>query len=137
MKEFAFSSEVDFSDTDAGGFAHFTSVLRWVERAEAAWMKSIGVMSFEVLDDGGYRGFPRVGVRCDYKVPMPPAESFTIILTPGKIGKTSFSYSFKVLKGGAPDKIAAEGEITVVYVLAQRCGDFEKQPLPPQFSKLS
>jgi acyl-CoA thioester hydrolase len=133
MTEFAFDGEVDFSDTDAGGLVHFTSILRWVERAESAWLKSLGVVPFEVFPDGSYHGFPRISVKCDYKVPFLPGEAFRVVLAPKRIGTTSFAYFFKILKNGI---ISAEGEITIVYARARRGGDFKKLPLPEQLTCL-
>jgi acyl-CoA thioester hydrolase len=136
MKEFTFLGEVDFVDTDAGGLAHFTNVLRWVERAEFAWFQSFGVKSFEPLDEGGYNGSPRVSVRCDYRIPMLPCEPYAVVLSPVRIGKTSFTYAFKVLKNREPNNIAAEGEITIVRVHVKKGAEFEKMPLPAPFHSL-
>jgi acyl-CoA thioesterase FadM len=136
MKEFTYLGEVDFSDTDAGGLAHFTSVLRWVERAEFAWFKSFGVKSFEPLDEGGYNGSPRVSVRCDYRIPMLPCEQYSVVLSPVKVGKTSFTYAFRVLKDRDPEKISAEGQITIVRVHVKKGAEFEKRPLPDGFGSL-
>jgi len=136
MKEFVYLGEVDFVDTDAGGLAHFTNVLRWVEKAEFAWFKSFGVKSFEPLEEGGYIGSPRVKVQCEYRIAMLPCEPYAVVLAPARVGKTSFTYSFKVLKNRDPEKIAAEGEITIVRVNVKKNAEFVKRPLPEEFYHL-
>jgi acyl-CoA thioester hydrolase len=136
MSEFVFNDAVDFSDTDAGGLVYFTNILRWVERSEGAWFKSLGFQQFERLPDGGYRGFPRVNVKCDYRNPLFPGDTFAIRLEPSKVGHTSFTYSFKVYRGDSDGVLAAEGSITIVFASASRGGQFEVIALPAQLAAL-
>ena len=39
---FLYERRVAFADTDMAGVAHFTAILRWVEEAEAAWLRAKG-----------------------------------------------------------------------------------------------
>ena len=58
--------EVAFADTDAGGWVHFPNILRYVEEAEHAFLKSRGVTVF----DRALGGWPRVNVHCDFAKPL-------------------------------------------------------------------
>lgn len=136
MTEFIFNNQVDFADTDAGGIVHFTAFLRWVARAEGAWFKSLGFNGFERLPDGGYAGFPRVNVQCDYRSPVFPGDSYAVRLTPKKVGNTSFTYAFQVYRGDIRGTLAAEGSITIVYALAKKGGDFVLTPIPALLAAL-
>lgn len=137
MKEFLFNDRVDFSDTDAGGIVFFTNVLRWVTRAEGAWFDSLGFNGFERLDCGTHRGFPRVSVKCDYKSPLLPGDTFTVALSPVRAGRTSFTYAFRVHRTSIDGPLAAEGKMTVVYATGSPGGKFETLPLPEQLRKLA
>ena len=138
MSGFVYNGTVDFSDTDAGGIAHFTSFLRWVERAEGLWMASLGVKQFDRHADGSFSGFPRVDVKCRYKQSLLPGEAFAIRILPEKVGRSSLTYRFEILKGGADGAPAADGSVTVVHVTAQSGGaGFKSQPLPDQMTALS
>jgi acyl-CoA thioester hydrolase len=136
MKDFVFNNQVDFADTDAGGIVHFTGFLRWVARAEGAWFASLGFKSFERLPDGGYKGFPRVNVQCDYRAPVFPGDSYAVRLWPKRVGNTSFTYSFEVHRGDVKGQLAAEGSVSIVYAFAQKGGDFELRPLPDELIAL-
>lgn len=137
MKEFVFRNQVDFADTDAGGIVHFTGFLRWVARAEGEWFKSLGFNGFERVSGGGYKGFPRVNVQCDYRSPVYPGDSYAVRLSPVKLGNTSFTYAFKVYRNDVDGPLAAEGSLTIVYAVADRDGGFSLAPLPKELATLA
>lgn len=102
-------SEVAFSDTDASGWAHFSKILCYVENAEHAFLSSVGI---PVFSNNG--GFPRVNISCDYRSPLRFQDAFEVILQLTKIGTSSLTWKFQILK---PDTtLAAEGEMTTVKV---------------------
>lgn len=136
MKDFVFNNQVDFADTDAGGIVHFTAYMRWVARAEGAWFKSLGFDGFEPLPEGGYKGFPRVNVQCNYRSPIYPGDNYAVRLAPTKIGHTSMTYAFTVYRGDETGIVAADGSATIVYALAKKGGDFKITPLPKQLIAL-
>ena len=136
MSAFVYTNSVDFADTDAGGVVHFTAFLRWVARAEGAWFDSLGCRSFERHTDGGYSGYPRVNVRCDYRSPMFPGDTYAVRLAPQKIGNSSFTYGFKVYRGNEEGVLTAEGCLTIVFARAFAEGGFELKALPKPLAEL-
>ena len=40
---FLYHTKLEFADTDSAGVAHFTSILKMVERAEHAFLESLGI----------------------------------------------------------------------------------------------
>lgn len=136
MKDFVFTNSVDFADSDAGGIVHFTAFLRWAARAEGAWFKSLGFEGFERLPGGGYHGFMRVNVQCDYRSPVYPNDNYAVLLTPKKVGRSSFSYNFKIHRNSPDGILAAEGSLTIVHIHTKADGTFTVEPLPEELAAL-
>ena len=133
VSAFIYRAAVDFSDSDAAGIAHFSSILRWVERAEAAWLRSVGVDPFVRSADGSVSGFPRVKVGCEYLRPLLPYEKYAIAILPESAGNTSFTYSFKVFSGeGVDGPLCAEGSATIVFASGTPGVGIKPVPLPEE-----
>jgi len=107
---FRMESEVAFADTDASGWMHFSSILRYAERAEHAFLRSRGVVVF----DRSIGGWPRAKVTCDYKIPMQAGDVTTVDLAITRLGVTSITWEFEVLN--AAGEVAASGSMTTVRV---------------------
>ena len=88
---FCYKSKVTFSDTDAAGVAHFTSIQKYIENAEHTFFESRGVFSL----DRGY-SWPRVSVEIRYLAPLRFREEFEINLFDFQKEKYLLCYSFKV-----------------------------------------
>ena len=104
------SSEIAFADTDASGWMHFPAIFRYVEAAEHACLKSLGVLVF-ARDQGGW---PRVNVSCDYKRPLLTGDAIEVQLAIAKIGASSLVWDFEVVN--ADGELAAIGSMTTVRV---------------------
>lgn len=102
-----FTKSVPFVDTDMAGIVHFSKVLCYVEEAEHAAMKAIGVAA--ISDTGG---FPKVRIECDYKSPLKFQDSLSVDLSLVKVGNRSLNWKFRV---SANQRIAAEGSIVTVF----------------------
>jgi YbgC/YbaW family acyl-CoA thioester hydrolase len=102
---------VEFNDTDMAGIAHFTAFFRWMEEAETAFLRSLGLTVLGVWQ-GEKISLPRVSVSCDYSNPVRFGDEVTIQVTVEKIGRTSLSYIFDFSKG---DQAIARGRITAVF----------------------
>ena len=55
---------VEFGDTDMAGIAHFSVFFRYMEAAEHAYLRSLG-LSVAMEWEGERVGFPRVSAACD------------------------------------------------------------------------
>jgi acyl-CoA thioester hydrolase len=102
---------VEFVDTDMAGIAHFSAFFRWMESAETAFLRSLGLT---VLGEwqGEKVSLPRVSAACDYVKPVRFGDELTIAVTVEKIGRTSLTYVFDFSVGG--DAIA-RGRVTAVF----------------------
>ncbi|WP_228000137.1 acyl-CoA thioesterase [Nocardia australiensis] len=107
---------VDWQDTDAAGHYHHSTVIRWVEAAEAALLDRVGLLSL-------FGQIPRVRYEVDYLDRLWFGDTASIELSLGKVGRSSMQYDFVVTRRPAPARptepdtstIAARGTLTVVY----------------------
>lgn len=105
---------VEFVDTDMAGIMHFSAFFRFMEAAEHALIRNLGLSVFGLEDpDGGDAvvSFPRVGAKCDYKSPARCEDQLDIDVTVARIGKSSVTYGFTFTCDGEE---LAVGEMTSV-----------------------
>jgi acyl-CoA thioester hydrolase len=93
-------------DTDAGGRIHFTAVFRWVEAAETALMRRLGLME-------GWANFPRRHVEADYLRVLVFEDEVEVRLRVERVGSTSITYGWDLVKDSEP---YVSGSHTVVHV---------------------
>lgn len=102
---------VEFADTDMAGIAHFSAFFRWMESAEHALIRSLG-MSVHTRDPQGVAiSFPRVNAQCDYLAPVRSEDTLDIAVTVERLGAKSVTYAFRFEHNGAH---IAQGRMTSV-----------------------
>lgn len=101
---------VEFSDTDMAGIAHFSAFFRYMEAAEHAYIRSLGLSVFS-QDDESPISWPRVAASCDYKSPAMCEDELDIAVLLRRLGTKSATYAFHFSKAGTP---VAEGEMASV-----------------------
>ncbi|WP_037577774.1 acyl-CoA thioesterase [Phaeacidiphilus oryzae] len=106
VPEVSIERRVEWIDTDAAGHHHFSSVLRWVESAEAELLRRYGL-------DWLFGRAPRVRHEVDYRNRLRFGELVTTRLRVERIGRTSLTYAFTV---HGKEGLAAEGRMTVAHV---------------------
>lgn len=110
---------VDWQDTDAAGHYHHSTVVRWVEAAEAALLDRIGLCWL-------FGRIPRVRYEVDYRERLWFGDTASIDLSVGNVGRSSLRYDFVITRIPAvtrsplpqPSTIAARGTLTAVHVPA-------------------
>jgi YbgC/YbaW family acyl-CoA thioester hydrolase len=125
---------VAFSETDAAGIVHFANFFRYMEDAEHAMLRDLGLSVHRDVGDE-VAGFPRVRASCDYKRPLRFEDVFTIdVFVSAKTDK-SVTYGFTFRKEEEADPIAT-GSLKVVYAIkAAGEGKFKAAPLPPEIDQ--
>src|SRR5438132_1497386 len=101
---------VEFGDTDMAGIVHFANFFRYMEAAETAFLRSLGV-SVKLEWEGQAIGFPRVSASCDYVQPAFFEDVLDIEVTIDKIGRKSLSYTFEFSRDRTK---LARGKVTSV-----------------------
>ena len=99
-------TRVAWVDTDAGGRIHFTAAFRWVEVAETALMRRLGLLN-------GWGDYPRRKVEAEYKKVLVFGDEVEVRLRVERVGSTSITYAWEILSGG---EVHVTGRHTVVHV---------------------
>ena len=134
MDDYVFEAVSDFADADAAGIAHFSSILKWVERGESEWLSSLGTALFERPGGTGMRGFVRASVRVDFRTPMLAGERFSVRYKAVAAGASSFEYAF--VASHADGGTIAEGRFTIVRAERGEGGRIAPVRIPEALSML-
>lgn len=103
---------VEWPDTDAARHYHHSTVIRWVEAAEAVLYERLGLVEL-------FGEIPRVRYEVDYRVRLWFGDVVDVTLAIGALGRTSVTYAFDVRRGA---EVAATGTMTAVRI-DQASGD--------------
>ena len=88
---FTITRRVEFGDTDMAGIVHFANFFRFMESAETAFLRSLG-LSVSWRDDAKKLGFPRVAASCDFLAPARFEDELTIAVSVERVGTKSVTY---------------------------------------------
>lgn len=110
MTTFSIKRLVEFRDTDAAGIVHFSVFFNFMEAAEHALLRSVG-MSVFLKHEGADLSWPRVAVNCEYEAPVRFEDEVEIAVSISRLGGKSVSYDFVISVAG---KRCAHGAITAV-----------------------
>ncbi|MEU5539408.1 thioesterase family protein [Streptomyces sp. NPDC020362] len=104
---------VEWPDTDAAGHYHHSTVVRWVEAAEAALLRRLGLAYL-------FGSTPRVHFEADYRARLWFGDLVRVELGVTRVGTASLSYAFTVR--GKGDEEAATGRMTIAHSAARASG---------------
>jgi acyl-CoA thioester hydrolase len=124
--EFTIHRRVQFAETDMAGIAHFSNYFRWMEEAEHAFFRSLG-MSVVMRHGDREITWPRVSVACDYSGPVRFEDELELRLHVVKVGGKSLVFEVEVLKGG--ERVAL-GKMTSVCCTIEPGGRMRSVAIP-------
>ncbi|WP_344151078.1 acyl-CoA thioesterase [Nocardioides koreensis] len=105
-----FHTRVEWIDTDAAGIYHNSTVMRFVEAAEATLMHERGLTGY-------FPVAPRVRFEVDFEAPLFFRQEVTAVVTLAHLGRSSMRFDFEVwgeeLDGRARRRAARGAYITV------------------------
>lgn len=104
---------VEWPDTDAAGHYHHSTVVRWVEAAEAVLLRRLGLAHL-------FGSTPRVHFEADYRARLWFGEAVRIELGVAKVGSSSLTYVFTV--HGEEGVEAASGRMVIAHSAARATG---------------
>jgi len=111
---------VEFADTDMAGIMHFANYFRFMEAAEHAFFRSLGLAVHTSHADGSMEGWVRVSAACDYVAPLRYQDVVELRLVVREKREKSITYEIEFTRvetaGAAPPEPAARGRVTVVFV---------------------
>jgi YbgC/YbaW family acyl-CoA thioester hydrolase len=104
--EFKIVREVEFHHTDMAGIMHFSHYYRFMEAAEHAFFRSLGLSIHTVHPEP--LGWPRVHAECDFRYPLRFEDSVEVRLLVKEKREKSLVYSFifRKLNGEEPREVA-------------------------------
>jgi 4-hydroxybenzoyl-CoA thioesterase/acyl-CoA thioester hydrolase len=115
--EFSWERRVEFCETDAAGIVHFSSLIIYMEQAEHALLRSLGLSvahsATSTPDDSTWRdvSWPRVRVECDFLSPAKFEDIVSINVFLSVLGKKSVTYQHRLFIG---TRAIATGSMTSV-----------------------
>jgi acyl-CoA thioester hydrolase len=121
---FSFQRRVEFCETDAAGIAHFSSLIIYMEQAEHALLRSVGLSVAASHSTLGMNdqlatvaySWPRVKVDCDFRSPARFEDVILIQSSIAQLGSKSITYQHQLTIGST--KIAT-GKMTSVCCIHQ------------------
>jgi acyl-CoA thioester hydrolase len=135
---------VEFRDTDAAGIAHFSAFFFWMESAEHAFLRHLGLhvvdhapedaddLLAELAPVGANKpheplevSWPRVSVSADYRAAVRFGEEVEVAVGVVEVGASSVTYAFRFERQGL---LVATGKVVAVRCLMRR----GQKPLPVQ-----
>ncbi len=99
-----------WADADAAGRLHFPRIFEIIEEAESELVRKIGWPMNRTM---GY-DFPRVNIECRFMRVLELDAQFKLVLSAGKLGRTSIRYDYQVFD--ATGEVAIEGNMTLVVL---------------------
>ena len=111
---------VAWNETDAAGHNHFAAAFRWLEEAEHALLRSVGMPAEEIAR------IPRVHIDIDYKDRLYYGQEIAVQVTVAKVGTSSCTYEFEVRTDAGT--VAVSGTLVVVHASSTSEGS---APWPP------
>ena len=107
---------VEFSDTDMAGIVHHAVYYRYMEAAEHAFFRSMG-MTVAPPKTPASVGWPRVHTEADFSAPLRFEDEVEIQLLVAQKKSKALTYAFRLRKLNAPKPYeVARGKITVVCI---------------------
>ena len=116
--EFVTTRRVHFSETDRAGVLYFAHYYRFMEEAEHAFWRSLGLPVIAEID-GHETSWPRVATSCEYFAPVRFDDQLELALTVASIGDRSVTYEVEFR---CDDRRIAIGRMTVVHCTIDQGG---------------
>ena len=106
--EFRTRRRIEFEDTDAAGIVHFSRFHVFMEQAEHAFLRSLG-LSVQMDVDGDLVSWPRMASSCEFYAAARFEEVVDIHLRVGRLSARSVTYACDFWRG---EEKLASGEIS-------------------------
>jgi acyl-CoA thioester hydrolase len=128
MHEHRTRRRIEFSDTDAGGIAHFARFFVFMEIAEHELLRAVGCDPGAARQaDGRLVGWPRVASSCEFLSPVRFGDELDIHVQVVRVGRTSLSFGFSLSHDGTP---VALGRTTTVCAVLDAPEGIQPIPIP-------
>lgn len=127
---FIASHRVEFFETDLAGIVHFANYYRFMEQAEHAFFRSLGLKIHGQLPDGTVFGWPRVTATCSFKSPAYYEDELEIGVSVLRLTQRSLTTSYHIRRGSL---LLAVGEMKTAYCIIPAGAKLESAEMPPEY----
>ena len=105
---------IEFFETDLAGIVHFANFYRFMEQAEHAFFRSLGLKIHGHQLDGTVFGWPRVSATCSFKSPAYYEDVLEIGVSVLRLTQRSLTTTYEFRRG---DVLLAVGEMKTAYCI--------------------
>lgn len=121
---------VEFCETDMAGIVHFSNFYKWMEQAEHAFFRSLGLTIVRHLPDGSTLGWPRVSAQCRFEAPACYEDLIDVLLTVQRVGVKSLTYDVVF---SIADRVIARGSMKTVCCVVHPGQPLQSIEIPPDY----
>jgi YbgC/YbaW family acyl-CoA thioester hydrolase len=121
MVTFTYISRIPLHKIDAAGFLFFGNYYHIAHDAYETFMDSIGISLTSILHELDYLVLI-VHSECDYSSPLRTGDEATIELSVEKIGRSSFTLNYRIMRGAE--------EMATVKTIHAAVSKETKKPIP-------
>lgn len=129
--QFTTIRRVEFSDTDMAGIIHFANYYRYMEEAEHAFFRSLGLSIMQPQEDGSVIGWPRVSAACSFEAPAYFEDILEVRLNVVRMGVKSLNYEIEFWRG---EKRLAHGKLKTVCCVCRHGQPLESIVIPAEYA---
>ena len=122
--EFRYERRVHFGETDLAGIVHFSTMFRYMEEAEHAMWRSVGLT---IAERGGPLGWPRLSASMEFRNPLHFEDEFEVVVRIAELKTRTIDYEFVLRKG---QTFIAMGRIACVCARKQPDGTMRATEIP-------
>ena len=128
LSEYRLKRRVQFYETDAAGIVHFSWFFRYMEEAEHAMWRAVGL---SVAPPGSEIGWPRVAASFEFHRELRFEDEFEVWLRVTAIGTKTIQFACVLMRDET--KIAT-GALTIACASQQPNQPLKGMPIPPDIA---
>ena len=125
--EFLHRRRVEFAEVDSGGVMHFANYFRFMESAEHAFFRSLGLRVFEREVDGTV-AWPRVRATCTYQAPLHVDDEVDVLVIVASKRRRAVELWFAIYRG--EERVALGAFRNVCVMLDPLTGTMKSRDIP-------
>lgn len=122
--EFRYARRVQFAETDLAGIVHFSTMFRYMEEAEHALWRSVGL---SIAERGSSLGWPRLSAALEFRNPLRFEDEFEVDVRIVALKTRTIDYEFILRRG---DTLIAVGSISAICVRKGADGTMRAAEIP-------
>ena len=129
--QFTTTRRVEFADTDMAGIIHFSNFYLYMEQAEHAFYRSLGLQIMDPQPDGSVIGWPRVSSKCRFLAPAMHDDLLEVRVSVVRRGVKSLTFRFEFWRG---EVHIASGETKTVCCRLRHGAPLESIEIPEHYA---